>query len=595
QTLWWPWEVRGYWSDGTVRCAVLLDNERLMNEAAAPIKYTFANAQADGYLGPEFLRTNTDANRWPHAVFFRAAVAWHDVTQDPMVIERLRRHYLGHQYEYVADRAATNIEAMLWTYRKSGDARLLKLAETSYERSQHFLSRSDGSFGLTARSMLSPGPCREVHGVTYAELSKIPALLYMATGNAEYLDVAVASQRKIFEHHLLVGGIPSSSETLSTTTARDAHEVCDVVDFCWTWGYLLQAACDGQYGDRIEKAIFNALPGSLRKDWKALQYYSSPNQFLCTEESCHIALMKGTPLQTIKEWRYLQRMSYRPSPGDKVVCCPGNLSRALPNYIGRMWMEDTKGRGVVAALYGPSHVKCKVGTRATPLEIETVTDYPYSEEIVFRFRLPTATQFPLHLRIPAWCASPSLSLNGAKLSLPAIDNGFAALRRVWNDRDELRLTLPMKAATSKWPEDGVAFEHGPLVYALPIKEQWSVVPDEKSSPAFPAWNVEPRSAWNYTLLHTEDAPEPKFERLAMTEDPWVQPPVSISVAARRVRDWELIRTQAGDSDATITPRLPDPGLLTQAAIGPTEELRLIPYASTALRLTIFPRLKTRLT
>jgi DUF1680 family protein len=594
QTSWWPWEVRGYWSDGTLRCGWLLDHERLVAEAAAPIKYTFSNPAEDGYLGPSFLRSNTDANRWPHAVFFRAAMAWHDGTGDSTIVDRLQRHYLGNRYQYVADRASTNIEAMLWTYRRSGDPRLLALAENSYQRSQYFLAQNDGSFGLTARSMLSPGPCREVHGVTYAEISKLPALLYMATGNSEYLRVAEAGQRKIFEHHLMVGGIPSSSETLSTNTARDAHEFCDIPDFCWTWGYLLQASRDGQYGDRIEKAIFNALPGSIRKDWKALQYYSSPNQFLCTSNSGHIALMKGTPPQTIKEWRYMQRMSFRPSPGDKVVCCPGNLSRALPNYISRMWLKDVAGRGLVAALYGPSRVECNVGARDTRIEIETETAYPYSDEILFKVRCPVELEFPLHLRIPAWCSNASLTVNGSAVALPARQNGFAEIRRAWRDRDELRLVLPMRTVSTQWPEDGVAIERGPLVYALPIEERWSVVADEKSSPEFPAWDVEPQSAWNYTLLHSEDAPEPIFDQGPMSEDPWSNPPVSLTINAQKVRHWDFVRTEAAGSNVVLTPRLPDSAVLSQETVGPTKKLRLVPYASTALRMSVFPRRKTRL-
>ncbi len=139
-----------------------------------------------------------------------------------------------------------------------------------------------------------------MHGVSYAEISKLPSLLYLATGVQRYLDLSVSAHRKIRDFHMLVDGASSSSEYLSTTTARDAHETCDVVDYCWDWGYLFQGTQDGEYGDHVERATFNALPGSIRKDWKALQYYSSPNQFLCTSTSDHLALMKGTPLPRLR-------------------------------------------------------------------------------------------------------------------------------------------------------------------------------------------------------------------------------------------------------------------------------------------------------
>ena len=37
---------------------------------------------------------------------------------------------------------------------------------------------------------------------------------------------------------------------------------------------------DGIWGDRIERACFNAALGAIRKDWKGLQYMSSPNQVI---------------------------------------------------------------------------------------------------------------------------------------------------------------------------------------------------------------------------------------------------------------------------------------------------------------------------
>jgi uncharacterized protein len=588
---WWPWEVRGYWCDGTLRCGLLLDNERLIDETSRLIKYTFSHPHSDGYLGPSALRAAGDSNRWPHAVFFRAAMAWHDATRDPTIVPALHRHYLESKFNYIADRATTNIEAMLWTYERSGDERLLRLAEDSWARSQKFLAMNPGAFGLSEQSWLSPGPCGEVHGVTYAELSKIPALLYRATRDDRYLQLAVAAQRKIFEHHLLLGGVPSTSEVLSTTTARDAHEVCNAVDYPWTWGYLLGATGDGMYGDRIERATFNALPGSIKKDFKALQYFSSPNQFICTAHSDHVSSMKGTPLDTIREWRYLQRMSYRPSPGHSVVCCPGNLSRALPNYITRMWMADPRGHGIAATLYGPNRVKHRVGAQHIEIEIRTDTAYPYSDAIVMQIASPNEVEFPLHLRVPQWCKAPQLSINERTIAVPAIRNGFISLPRVWRSGDTVRLQLPMTITTSKWPDDGVAIERGPLVYAYPIAEHWHEVADERSSATFPAWDLTPAGPWNYALMPESAERQPRFEEQPISDDPWAMPPSTIKVAARHVQDWELIETKVNDAAATMTPRLPDPALLTTLVTAPTETITLVPYASTELRLAIFPKLK----
>ena len=115
---------------------------------------------------------------------------------------------------------------------------------------QQYLSRAKPASGLLEKALLAPGPVVNVHGCTYAEHTKLPALLYRATGKQRYADLVTSANLKIFNHHLLVDGGPSSSEGLSTTTGRDGHETCDLSDYSWNWGYALTATGDGIYGDK---------------------------------------------------------------------------------------------------------------------------------------------------------------------------------------------------------------------------------------------------------------------------------------------------------------------------------------------------------
>ena len=58
----------------------------------------------------------------------------------------------------------------------------------------------------------------------------------------------------------------------------------------------------------------------------------------------------------------------------------------------------------------------------------------------------------------------------------------------------------MKLGLAYWPESGISVEHGPLVYSLPIKENWTpVVERDFSTEEFPSWNATPASAWNYGI------------------------------------------------------------------------------------------------
>ena len=187
------------------------------------------------------------------------------------------------------------------------------------------------------------------HGVTHIEVAKLPAILYCYTGKDEYLKFALAAQRRIFDHHMLIDGVPSTSEDYRTVTSLDSHETCDIADHSWSWGHILMATGQAVWADHVERACFNAAMGAIRKDWKALQYFSCPNQFLATLDSDHNVMAHGGFL-----------MAFQPNPGKEGACCGGNVHRIFSNYVIRMWMKTNDG-GLAAVLYGPSKVTTTVG------------------------------------------------------------------------------------------------------------------------------------------------------------------------------------------------------------------------------------------
>ena len=45
---WWPWEQKGYWTDGALRCALVTGDQELLKVAQAPVDYTLSHAFPDG-------------------------------------------------------------------------------------------------------------------------------------------------------------------------------------------------------------------------------------------------------------------------------------------------------------------------------------------------------------------------------------------------------------------------------------------------------------------------------------------------------------------------------------------------------------------
>ena len=506
--------------------------------------------RSEGRLGPE-----TGSMAWPFAVFFRAVQAYYEATGDPRIPEALEKNYLSYSLDELAqDRYVINVEGILWTYALTGNKALLDLAVDAWER---------GESNMTQETALDDSEFH-MHGVTMNELLKVPLLLYAYTGEEKYLQAALHAEEKMEAPNMLIDGINSSSEALAGNDPLASHETCDISDYTWTMGYYLMVTGEGQWADRIEKGIFNGGFGAITKDFKTMQYFSCPNQFIATGNSNHNNFKYG-----------LTWMQYRPI--HETECCIGNLHRYFPNYVARMWMKDRKGQPV-AALYGPSSVEYDLGKGVT-VRIDEKTAYPFEEQVRFEFSFfkkgkPYAKpcEMDFTYRIPGW--------------VKGQETGFKTVSKQWKTGDSFTVDLPMEIEIVDNPVIGSSVQRGPIVYsyAIPAKvEEDPAIYDNlagkvSANPDFKSWSMTPAGKWNYALVSSglEDL---KAEKTGATGFPFDldSVPVKIRVPVVGVKGWTL-------KENRFTPALPEK-FKTE---GKVEYIDLVPYGSTTLRVTIFP-------
>jgi hypothetical protein len=241
------------------------------------------------------------------------------------------------------------------------------------------------------------------------------------------------------------------------------------------------------------------------------------------------------------------------------------------------------GDGLAAVAYAPSRAGLKV--KDVPVTASLETSYPFREELRFTVSAERPVEFPLYLRIPAWADGAVLQLDGAEPVFPQ-PGTFHELHREWGASTTLTLRLPMSAGLWHGYNGAVALERGPLVYSLVIGEDWRRVHEDAPYRELPHadWEVYPTTPWNYALDVGEEtlADDVVFEEQPMGELPFSPQgaPMCARVRGRRFPEWDIENGSAADA-----PQSP------VSSSEPLEELTLIPYGCTNLRVTEFPVLK----
>jgi hypothetical protein len=341
-----------------------------------------------------------------------------------------------------------------------------------------------------------------------------------------------------------------------------------VVETLYSLEHLVSLTGAPAFADRLERIAFNALPATFAPDMWSHQYDQQVNQVQCTINPDQMWSTNGPESNLY---------GLEPNYG----CCTSNMHQGWPKFAAHLWMRA--GDGIAAVAYAPSSARFE--TNGARVRVAVDTDYPFRNTLKLTVETDRPVRFPLVLRVPAWSEGATVRVaNGQAESLKR--GTFHTVQREWKGTVEIDLRFPMKVKTSTRYNGAVAIERGPLVYSLKLGEQWTRVNGDKPHRELPHgdFEVRPTTPWNYGLLVDEANPEASitFEDRAVGERPFSPEGAGVvaRVKGRRLSSWRLAHGWAAEVE---------PGLLESN--DPLEELTLIPYGCTNIRVTEFPRIK----
>ncbi len=267
-----------------------------------------------------------------------------------------------------------------------------------------------------------------------------------------------------------------------------------------------------------------------------------------------------------------------------------------PAFCKHLWYA-TPDNGLCAALYSASTVSAKAGKGGT-VEIAEDSNYPFEDSIRFSVKMERADSFPIYFRVPAWCKSASVKVNGKSISGEMLPGHFARVNRKWKNGDSIVLTLPMEIDLTRWQanHDSVSVTYGPLIFSLLVGEKYEQKNSAKTAIGDSAWQagadptqwpsfeIHPVGNWNFGLILDKDHPEKSFtiERRAWPANNYPftveSAPLQMVARGKTIPEWKL------DSSKLC-------GVLQEspAATGsPAQSIPMIPLGAARLRISAFP-------
>jgi hypothetical protein len=574
----WGWEELPYWLKGYADIGYVLRDEKMITEAKFWIETVLSNQRENGDFGPIVLRRGK-RDLWTNMPMLWCLQSYYQYSGDKRVLDFMGRYFKWQRTipdeDFLEDyweksRGGDNLQSVYWLYNHTRDTSLLSLASKIDRNTANWRQKNN---------------LPNWHNVNIAQSFREPATYYSQSKNENDL-VATYNDFKLVRdiYGQVPGGMFGADENARKgyDDPRQAIETCGMVEQMTSDEILLQLTGDPSWADNCEDVAFNMFSAAFMPDYKALRYLTAPNMVVSDSKNHSPGIANEGPFLMMNPF------SSR--------CCQHNHAAGWVYYAENSWMA-TADNGLAAQLYTGSSIKAKVGN-GTEVTIAETTKYPFEEGVSFSISTNTRVFFPLYLRIPAWCKSPSLKLNGKQISIPQNSKGYICLQQTWKGGDKIDLQLPMQFVVREWTKNknSVSVNYGPLTFSLLIKENYvqknskeTAIGDSKWQPnadpgTWPSYEIYPLSEWNYGLQIDKVHPEKSFTVVKKAwpkdDNPFTNSgaPIIVKAKGKQIDDW-------GIDKYGLCGVLPQSPVKTNKEV---TELILVPMGGARLRISAFP-------
>ena len=573
------WERAPYYLDGLLPLSCYLEDKEHWDIACRFVEWTLGSQDEEGNFGP----VASKEDYWSRFVMLKVLIQYYEIKKDSRVLPFFDRYF---QYLY---KKIPQVPMKQWSSARIGD--LLYCIQWYCEREERSyipaLVEMLRKQALDWVDIFADFPFTRPAGYYYdwnKEYShfswedyhdtmkyhanhivnvtmgfKYPAMLSYFFDDLDYEAVSLAGMESADKYHGVASGAVNGDEHLSGNNPSQGAELCSIVEYMFSLQTMLEAFGLPCFADKMERLAYNALPATITEDFMAHQYVQQANQVLVSKAK--------------RNWFNNNEESNMFGQEPNFGCCTANMPQGWPKYVKSLWYRESDSE-VVSMVFAP----CRLETEAEgkKLCIREETEYPFKEKITYHVEEASHDGLEFKIRIPGWCSACKIYKNG--ICVKEVKNrektgDVVSVCRGIRTGDKIEAEFSMEIETSHWFHNSVAVERGPLVYALDMKERWEAV---REVAGVRDYEVYPESDWNYALEEN-----PSFEmqagRVGVVPFSKEHPPIRLKTRGRRLDSWKLEDNSAGT--LPVSPISPD---------GTEEEITLIPYGCTKLRVTQFP-------